>query len=56
MLVALGRYTGGDEVYKIDSSNLRQGDNQVAIHCHQTSGGQFIDFGFVVIVPAKSKK
>jgi hypothetical protein len=30
-------------------SSLRTGRNVIAIHCHQTSGGQFIDAGLVNI-------
>ncbi len=52
LVVALSGYTTGYEVYEIDASSVKTGANVVAIHCRQTTGGQFIDFGFDVIGPA----
>jgi len=55
-IAALKGYTSG---YVLESlppqtkSLLKQGRNTLAIHCHQTKGGQFIDAGLVDVMPAK---
>ena len=43
-------YTTGYEVWPLNPSGqaaLRSGRNLLAVHCHQTSGGQYIDVGLV---------
>ncbi|TWT79783.1 hypothetical protein CA13_11900 [Planctomycetes bacterium CA13] len=51
--ISLGGYTTGYEVYEVPASLLHSGTNVVAVHVRQTSGGQFIDFGFDSYAPAK---
>ncbi|HSY19015.1 MAG TPA: DUF4965 domain-containing protein [Candidatus Acidoferrales bacterium] len=31
---------------------IKPGKNLIAMHCHQTSGGQYVDFGFVEVKPS----
>ncbi|KAA5538537.1 DUF4965 domain-containing protein [Roseiconus nitratireducens] len=39
------------ELVEIPAEVLREGENVLAIHCHQTGGGQYIDCGLDTIVP-----
>jgi len=48
-------FNGDYEPINLDSKAaalLKPGTNTIAIHCHQTTGGQFIDMGIVDILPA----
>lgn len=51
-------YTGNYGAQKMDAAALRKaikaGENVIAIHCKQTTGGQFIDAGIQRIIPPKS--
>ncbi|MFO0943464.1 MAG: DUF1793 domain-containing protein, partial [Pirellulales bacterium] len=49
LVVELSGYTTGYELVDIKSELLPIGESVVAIHCRQSTGGQFIDFGIVAI-------
>ncbi len=54
--VSLNGYTTEYEAVAISpaaQATLRPGRNLIAIHCRQTGGGQYIDAGFVDVLPAK---
>ncbi|MBR0224688.1 MAG: glycoside hydrolase family 2 [Thermoguttaceae bacterium] len=57
--VLIGEFKGYNSYYyaPIDTDALAKalkvGKNVVAVHCHQTQGGQYIDFGLVKEVPAE---
>lgn len=51
-----GGWTNDYEAFPITAGALRSlkpGENVIAIHCHQNQGGQYIDCGFVRVVPSK---
>lgn len=54
LVAQLSSYTTGYQVVEIPASALRKGANVIAIHCRQTTGGQFIDCGLDAIIPASA--
>ncbi|TWT92384.1 glutaminase family protein [Stieleria varia] len=46
-----GGFTTEYETVEFPSGALREGENVIAIHVHQSTGGQFIDVGLDAIVP-----
>jgi len=52
LVTSIPGYTANYKPYPLDpaaKSQLRQGKNLIAIHCSQTSGGQYIDAGLIEI-------
>lgn len=54
LVAELGGYTTDYELVEISASAIREGINVIAIHCHQTRGGQFIDCGLDAIIPVQA--
>ena len=53
LAVRASGYSTSYEVFALSAAGqnaLKPGKNLVAIHCHQTTGGQFIDAGFVEVI------
>ena len=49
----VGGYTEEIPILAEALATLKPGQNSMAIHCHQTIGGQYIDAGIIEILPAK---
>lgn len=52
LVAELTSYTTGYNTFTLDDvalKSLKAGENVMAIHCHQTTGGQYIDAGFVSV-------
>ena len=50
-VVDIESYSGSYQLFEIPSASIRQGKNVIAIHCRQTTGGQYIDCGIDQIIP-----
>jgi len=59
LVAKLSGYTSGYVRTPLDEkakAALKPGLNRLAVHCHQTSGGQYIDVGFVDVKERPTKK
>ena len=58
LAVKAGGFTSEYENYELmpaAKAALKPGNNLIAVHCHQISGGQYVDIGFIVIDPMYNK-
>jgi hypothetical protein len=56
LAVKLAGYTTDYETFRLRpeaAAGLRPGKNVLAVHCHQRTGGQYIDVGLVALGPGK---
>ncbi|MFV0443764.1 MAG: sulfatase-like hydrolase/transferase [Planctomycetaceae bacterium] len=44
-------YLSGYQEYPVPEGVVQPGENRLAIHCHQTDGGQYIDAGIIALHP-----
>ena len=54
LAIKAGGFIGGYDVFPLTAAGraaLRPGKNLIAMHCHQTTGGQYVDLGLVKIQP-----
>lgn len=54
--MALRAFSSAYQLLKLSpeaAALLKKGDNTLAIHCHQTRGGQYIDCGIIDVTPGK---
>ena len=52
-IASLAGYRNGYGLVRLDPSareHLLQGDDVLAVHCHQTNGGQYVDVGLVEVL------
>lgn len=53
--------TGYTQDYELNAPSvdlkplLKPGPNRLAVHCHQTTGGQYVDVGIVDLLPGKAR-
>ncbi len=55
LAVKASGWTTGYESFDLmpaGQSALKPGKNLIAVHCHQTQGGQYVDVGFIKVEPA----